>query len=136
MFRFLFFALPLLLMAIGLWAFALDTFAADAAARLGLAGLELGRISKPLLLASWLLEALGLSALFLLLYSRGGGRWLIGIATGWVAWVFRGPLLVLAIAATTHLDAVHWWRVSLGWLVLYTLCGLLLAALAGMLRSD
>ena len=134
--KFLFFALPLLVMTMGLWAFALDTFAAELAARVGIEGLNLSRISTGTLLAGWLMEAIGLTGLFLLLHRRRSQRWFHGLATGWIAWIFRGPLLVVAIAAASRLDPAQWWRLALGWLPLYTLCGLLLAALAGMLRDD
>ena len=127
--RFLLFALLLLTLSLGLYAFALDTFGATAAARAGIEGFDLASLSPILLLAGWLLEALALTALFLLLLDRTPSRWLDGLATAWIAWIFRGPLLALAIATATHLDPAHWWRIALGWLPIYTLCGVLLAGL-------
>ncbi len=133
--RFLIFALVLLLLTLGLYAFALDSFGAAIGQRAGIEGFELGRLSPAMLLAGWLLEAIGLTALFLLLLGRTPSRWLDGLATGWIAWIFRGPLLVLAITTATQLDPVRWWRIALGWLLLYTLCGLLLAALGRRLPA-
>ena len=48
-------------------------------------------------LATWSLEAVGLSALFLMIHARSGARWLTGLLAGWIAWVFRGPLLVVSV---------------------------------------
>jgi len=123
-------------LTLGLYAFALDTFGATLAARAGIEGFELSRLSPTLLLAGWLLEALALTALFLLLLGRTPSRWLDGLATAWIAWLFRGPVLALAIATATHLDPAHWWRIALGWLPIYTLCGLLLAALGRWVRES
>lgn len=86
-------------------------------------------------LATWGLEALSLSALFLLIYSRNGLRWLSGLLTGWIAWVFRGPLLVVTVVGLAGLPSGPWWGLAFGWWILYTLCGLLLggaAAAAGL----
>ena len=130
--RFTFFALPLLLLSLALYAFGLDMFASDT--RLGVSFAELSRLSGWTVLGGWLLEALGLTGLFLLLYGRAGNRWLDGLATGWIAWVFRAPLLVLTIGAARVADPADWWPAVLGWLVLYTWCGLLLASLARSVR--
>jgi|HubBroStandDraft_3_1064219.scaffolds.fasta_scaffold257091_1 hypothetical protein len=82
------------------------------------------------LVGTWLLEALGLSALFLLIQGGGGSRALNGLLTGWIAWVFRGPLLVVAVVTLGGLPAAPWWAMALSWWFLYTLCGLLLGAIA------
>ncbi len=86
------------------------------------------------ILASWALEALALTALFqMAVGSRGEGGfqlWLGGLLTGWIAWVFRGPLLVLAAVGFGGQPGGPWWRLSLRWFVLYTLAGLTLAAVA------
>lgn len=81
-------------------------------------------------LATWILESVALSALFLLIYSRNGGRWLSGLLTAWLAWIFRGPLLVVTVVGLAGLPPGPWWGVALGWWVLYTICGLLLALAA------
>jgi len=85
-------------------------------------------------LGLWLLEALGLTLLFLLLRGVGRGRVLAGIAAAWVGWIFRGPALVLTVVAVTGLPRESWWTLAIGWLGLYTVCGLILAAIAR--RSD
>lgn len=81
------------------------------------------------MLATWTLEAVGLAALFLLIQGRGG-RWIAGLLTGWIAWVFRGPLLVVTVAGLAGLPPGPWWSMVLSWWVLYTLCGLLLGGVA------
>ncbi len=132
--RFLIFSIPLLILAMALFHFALEA---------------LGRAPDPFVLspssgrslpgwvalATWGLEALALSALFLLIYSRNGVRSLSGLLAGWIAWVFRGPLLVITVVGLGGLPAGPWWGLAFGWLILYTLCGLLLggaAAAAGL----
>lgn len=85
-------------------------------------------------LGGWLIESLGLTALFLLVQGRGGRWWLDGLITGWIAWIFRGPLLVVSLAAFTRLPREPWWSLTVRWWVLYPLGGLLLAALARALR--
>jgi len=93
------------------------------------------RLPAWLMLATWILEAIGLSSLFLLIHGRSG-RWLAGLLTGWIAWVFRGPLLVVSVAGLAGLPPGPWWSMAFSWWVLYTLCGLLLgaaAAAAGLL---
>jgi len=131
--RFLLFALPLLILTMGLFRFAQEALgvAPDPAA--------LSRFGAPALpgwvmLATWALEALGLAVLFLLIQGRSG-RLLAGLLTGWIAWVFRGPLLVVTVAGLAGLPPGPWWSMAFSWWVLYTLCGLLLggaAAAAGL----
>lgn len=87
-------------------------------------------------LASWALEALALTALFTLIAKPGQGRvgciggLLEGLLTAWIAWVFRGPLLVLAAVGYGDQPGAPWWRLSLRWFALYTLAGLVLALVA------
>jgi hypothetical protein len=118
--RFLALAFPAVALMISLFHFGWD--ALDLGADLNLA--------PRVLFASWLLEAVGLITLFLLIHGAGRGRFLAGIAAGWIAWVFRGPLLVLTLAGAARLAPEPWWNATLGWLGLYTLCGILLALLA------
>lgn len=82
------------------------------------------------LFASWLLESLGLIVAFLLIFGRGRGRWVAGIGGAWIAWVFRGPLLVLTLVGAARLPREPWWNATVGWLGLYTICGILLAVIA------
>lgn len=78
----------------------------------------------------WLLQAAGLTGLFLLIRGRTGYWWLDGLAVGWTAWLFRGPLVVITMAGIASQSQPAWWRLAVTWWWLYCLCGLLLAALA------
>jgi hypothetical protein len=126
--RFLIFALPLLVLAMALFHFGLEALgmAPDPQA---LSSARTSALPAWLMLATWMLEAIGLSALFLLIHGRSG-RWLAGLLTGWIAWVFRGPLLVVSVAGLAGLPPGPWWSMAFSWWVLYTLCGLLLGAVA------
>ena len=124
--RFLLLALPLLILTMALFQFAMEMLGLQVdPSRLG-SGVDLpGYVS----LATWGLEALGLAALFLLVQGRGGG-WTSGLLTGWIAWVFRGPLLVVTVVGLAGLSPRPWWSLVLSWWVLYSLCGLLLSGVA------
>ncbi len=122
--RFLALAVPLLVLAMALFAFAVDSFGPAAAQP----------VAGRLVLATWLIESLGLTGLFLLLEGRTGSPWLDGVATGWIAWLFRGPVLVLTVATVAAQGRDPWWPLALRWWFLYSLCGLLLAGLARGLK--
>ncbi|MDX1996088.1 MAG: hypothetical protein SF066_00095 [Thermoanaerobaculia bacterium] len=118
--RFLFFALPVLLALV-------------AGSHFAIAALGWGPPSglpARTLFSGWLLEATGLTALFLLIQARGLPRFVAGLGAAWTAWIFRGPVLLVTIAGASRVPSATWWRLSLVWFVLYTLCGLALAALA------
>ena len=129
--RFLLLALPLLVLAMALFNFALEAFrlAPDPAllARLGGAGSH--TLPHAVVLGTWALESLGLTALFLLVV-RPGRELLSGLLSGWIAWVFRGPLLVVAVVGQGGVPPGPWWSMAFTWFVLYSLCGLLLGTLA------
>ncbi|HYN21318.1 MAG TPA: hypothetical protein VE078_10190 [Thermoanaerobaculia bacterium] len=131
--RFLLFALPLLILTMALFQFAVEMLGLQVdPAQLAAAGV----VALPgwVQLATWSLEALGLSSLFLLVHGRGGG-WTSGLLSGWIAWVFRGPLLVVTVVGLAGLPSRPWWSLAFSWWVLYSLCGVLLggvAALAGL----
>ena len=129
--RFLLFALPLVLLVLALGQFVIEEagWTPDPAplARFGLAP---ERVPAPILLAGWLLEASALSALFLLVQGRGGAWWLDGLLAGAPAWLLRGPLLVLTVAAATRLPREPWWTMARHALVLYVVAGLVLGFLA------
>jgi hypothetical protein len=132
--KFLIFSIPLLILAMALFQFALEELgkAPDPAT---LSPGSSGTLPAWVALATWGLEALSLSALFLLVYNRSGLRMLSGLLTGWIAWVFRGPLLVVAVVGLAGLPASPWWGMAFSWWILYSLCGLLLggaAAAAGL----
>lgn len=117
-------ALPLLVLTIALFHFGLDMM------HVGPEAPPLHKVPMFIPVATWLLEALALTALFLLLDGRGVSRWQTGLLTGWIAWVFRGPLLVVAAVSFAGLAARPWWGLAFSWWILYTFCGLTLAALA------
>ena len=136
MIRFILLALPLVLLVLGGGAFAADQWvpAGDALAARGLE-----RSSGPpssLVLGTAALEALGLIGLFLLLQGRGANVWLEGLLTAGIAWVFRGPVQVLVLAAHSRLPKQPWWDLALVALGAYVVSGLLLAALARRVRPE
>ncbi len=92
-------------------------------------------LSPRLELGTWLLESMGLTTLFLLIRDSERSRWFAGLATGWIAWVFRGPALVLSLAGAGALPNQSALALAGGWLMAYTVCGLILAALAGKWQS-
>jgi hypothetical protein len=126
--RFLLLALPLLVLTMALFQFALEMLGlqVDASRLSSGGGVNLpGYVS----LATWILEALGLTALFVLVQGRNTG-WSAGLLAGWIAWVFRGPLLVVSVVSLAGLSPRPWWALTLSWWVLYSLCGLLLSGVA------
>lgn len=122
MVRFLLLALPLLLLLLGGGAFGLELagLAGAAGAPPGEAGLQLAR---------WSLEAVALTALLLLVQGRGGSWWGDGLLTAGLAWIFRGPLLLLALAELGALPPRPL-LAACGWLLLYLAAGVLLGWLA------
>jgi hypothetical protein len=121
--RFLVLALPLVLLALGAFHFAAEAL-----------DLAVPELPAPYLLGLWVLEAIGLVALFLLVRERGLGRWAAGLAASSTAWIFRGPVLALTAAGASRLPAGSWSTLVLAWLGLYSVCGLLMAAVAGHLE--
>ncbi len=120
--RFLALSIALLVLVMALFQFGLEA----------LGWLPVGAPPPPpprVQLGAWGLEALGLAALFLLIQREGGVSWFTGLMTGWIAWVFRGPLLVVSVAAA-GLDPKPYWGMSFRWWVLYSTCGLVLGILA------
>lgn len=136
--RFLLLALPLLLLLIAL--FNLGAEQLGLTSDLGpMVGWHSGGggLPGPYVLGTWLLEALALTALFLLVDGRGGWPLTNGLAAAWMAWVFRGPLLVLTTAGLRGPAAGDWWPLAWRWFVLYSAAGVLLAIaarLAGLRR--
>ncbi|HEV7785445.1 MAG TPA: hypothetical protein VGQ28_08925 [Thermoanaerobaculia bacterium] len=140
--RFLLLSLPLLVLTMALFHFALDTLGLGdgsvRAARLGADAATVSALPPWAVLATWCLEAFALTALFLLVHGRAGqvgqasqagSTWSTGLLASWIAWVFRGPLLVVAVVGA-GLRPGPWWSMALAWWVLYSLCGLLMGALA------
>ncbi|MCP3961892.1 MAG: hypothetical protein GY719_28960 [bacterium] len=132
MFRFIIYAVPLLLLELALFGFAVELL--DVEPRGGsvirLALLEQPAVPGKLVFGTWLVEISGLIAMFLLAQGRFNAWWLDGLVAGWVAWVFRGPLLVITIVVAARQPHDPWWTLAFGWWVLYSVCGLSLAVLA------
>lgn len=82
------------------------------------------------------LEAAGLVALSLLLAGRTSRWWLDGLACGLVAWIFRGPLLVLAVAELTRLPTSPFAGLARGALALDVAAALAVAALARLTLAE
>src|SRR5690606_24443199 len=59
-------------------------------------------------LGFWLLQILALIALYLIVQGRSGSWWLDGLMAAWIAWIFRGPVLVLTLEALTRLPRDPW----------------------------
>lgn len=132
MIRFIVYAVPLLLLQLALFGFAVELL--DVEPRRGsvirLALFEQPAVAGKLVLGTWLVESSGLIALFLLAQGRFGKWWLDGLVAGWVGWLFRGPLLVITIVIAARQPQDPWWTLAFGWWVLYSVCGLSLALLA------
>ena len=136
--RFIAYAVPLLILLLALFGFTVELL--DVEPRKGsvirLALFEQPLVPGQLVLGTWLVEASGLIALFLLAQGRFGAWWLDGLVAGWVAWVFRGPLLVITIVVAARQPQDPWWQLAFGWWVLYSVCGLSLAILARRSRLE
>ncbi len=132
MLRFIAYAVPLLILLLALFGFTVELL--DAEPRKGsvirLALFEQPRVPGQLVIGTWLVEASGLIALFLLAQGRFAAWWLDGLVAGWIAWIFRGPLLVITIVVAARQPQDPWWKLAFGWWVLYSVCGLSLAILA------
>lgn len=132
MIRFITYALPLLLLLLATFGFVVDVL--DLSPRSGavmkLAVLEQPQVPAPVVLGTWMMEACGLLALFLVTQGRCGAWWLDGLVAGSLAWIFRGPLLVMTIVVAVRQPQDPWWDIALGWWILYSICGLSLALLA------
>lgn len=125
--RFFIYAVPLTLLLLLLFSVTISAFDVGPAGSLTV--LSLKSASFRLVMGTWLLEAFGLVAMYLLVSGRGNW-WLDGLMAGWVAWIFRGPLLVVTIVVAAGQEQAPWFRLIVGWWVLYSICGLSLAILA------
>jgi len=130
--RFIVYAVPLLILLLALFGFTVELLDAEPAhgSVIRLALFEQPQVPGQLVIGAWLVEASGLIALFLLAQGRFAAWWLDGLVTGWVAWIFRGPLLVITIVVAARQPQDPWWKLAFGWWVLYSICGLSLAMLA------
>ena len=131
--RFLIFALPLLILTMGLFHFLLEMLrqAPDPAvlSRSGVASLP-GWV----VLATWILEAVGLAALYLLILGRGGSRWAAGLLAGVDRLGLPRPAAGGDRGRARRPPPRPWWALAFSWWILYTLCGLVLGAAASASR--
>lgn len=132
MFRFVIYAAPLLVLELALFGFAVELLDAEPSAGsvIRLALYDPPQVPGKLVFGTWLVEASGLIALYLLAQGRFRTWWLDGLVAGWIAWIFRGPLLVVTIVVAARQPQEPWWTLAFGWWVLYSICGLSLALLA------
>lgn len=96
-----------------------------------------GRPEPPpaaLALTAALFEATALVALFLLVHGRTGSALLDGLAVGLAAWLFRGPLVVVAIGALTRLPTEPFWELARVSLVALPAAGVAIGAIARRVR--
>lgn len=80
--------------------------------------------------AAALFEGLALVAFYLLVEGRTGSRVADGAVAGLAAWLFRGPLLVVAVATLTRLPTAPFWGAARLWLVALPAAGLLVGLVA------
>jgi len=135
MIRFLVLAFALLLLLLGVFAFTAETLGWVPSTPQADFGFGRGQLPARTVLGIWTLEALGLIALFLMIQGRWPRWWQDGLVTGWIAWVFRGPLLVLTVAGATHLSPKPWWAMSVRWFLLYSLLGVAVASVGRRLPT-
>jgi hypothetical protein len=131
--RFLFAALPLLFALFALFHLGLEIAGYEPELGRLVGGRDGLGLPGGWIVAAWALEALALAALYLLVVGSAPARLSSGLLAAWIAWVFRGPLLVITATGFGGLSAAPWWRLSLRWFVLYSLAGLLLGVLGTLL---
>ena len=81
-----------------------------------------------------LFEATALVAFYLLVEGRTGSPVADGVVAGLAAWLFRGPLLVVAVAALTRLPTDPFWQSARIWLVALPAAGAAVGAVARWTR--
>lgn len=135
LFRYLLYSLSLLILLSAVFGVVVGKL--DLAPGAAVVELTLGAgLPARVVLGGWLLEATGLAALVLLIQGRCATWWLDGLVAGWVGWIFRGPVLVVTLAAAGQSPRA-WWPLVLGWLGLYSIQGLVTALIArNLLRED
>lgn len=80
-------------------------------------------------------EATALTALFLLVEGRTRSPLLDGLLAGLAAWLFRGPLLVVTVAALTRLPTEPFWQTARIDLVALPVAGLAVGLCARFARD-
>lgn len=136
--RYVSYALPLLILLLALFGFAVEILDVEpkSGSVIKLAVFDQQQVPAQLVFGAWLVEASGLLAIFLLAQGRCGAWWLDGLVAGWLAWIFRGPLLVVTIVVAAGQPQYAWWSLAFGWWVLYSICGLSLSILARRCELD
>lgn len=80
-------------------------------------------------------EATALTALFLLVEGKTRSPLLDGLLAGLAAWLFRGPLLVVTVAALTRLPTEPFWQTARVDLVALPVAGLAVGLCARFVRD-
>jgi hypothetical protein len=130
--RFLVLALPVAALVLG----AVDATAAalglapDTAPLAARGVARVAPLGRGLELAAILFEATALVAFYLLVARPGRSPLLDGLAAGFAAWLFRGPLLVLAVATLTRLPTEPFWQLARVGLASLPAAGLAIGAVA------
>lgn len=125
--RFLLLSIPLLVMIMALFGLIQEVVGVDAPGGFGWHPRAHG---TRIVIASFLLESVALVALFLLARGRAPTWWMDGLLAAWLAWLLRGPLVILGVASYAGAGLMPWRHLAIGWWVLYTVCGLILSILS------
>lgn len=132
MLRFLALALPTAVLVLALAAFGAGALGwgpdLEPLSALGMAPTAVRPVGVRLL--ALLFEATALVAFFLLVEGRGGSRVVDGLIAGLAAWLFRGPLLVLAVAELSRLPTAPFWELARVSLVALPVAGVAVALVA------
>ncbi len=132
MLRFLALALPTAVLVLALAAFGAEALGwgpdLEPLAALGMARASARPFGARAL--ALLFEATALVAFFLLVEGRGGSRIVDGLVAGLAAWLFRGPLLVLAVAELSRLPTAPFWELARVALVALPVAGVAVALVA------
>jgi len=129
MLRFLALALPLAVLLLAAASFAVKAAGLEP----DIEPLVLLGVARPagpapaLAIAALVFQALALVAAVALLAGRSSHLWLDGLAAGLVAWLFRGPLLVLTIEAWTRLPERTFRQIARNDLLTYPLVAVAIA---------
>lgn len=127
MFRFFIRAVPLIVLLLCLFSLAIPFLDPGRASPLSV--LTVTEAPMRALVGMWLLEAFGLIGIFLLVEGRSRLWWFDALLASWVAWIFRGPLLVVTLVLAAGEPQAPWFQLIVAWWVLYSICGLALGAL-------
>jgi len=107
-------AVPLAVLVLALSTFVADTagFGPDLAPLEARGLAAAGGLPRGVGVAALAFEGVALAALYLLIEGRFGRWWVDGLAAGLAAWLFRGPILVLAAAALLRVPTAPLWEAA------------------------